>query len=294
MMPASFATMFDRLTDWFLQGAERLDPDRFRKAKRLVLFDYMFLACALGYWAVYTALGSAACAGIALSTAVSVVLSLALLKRHWPPIVCGNVVTAGGWITLTGLALLNGGITGPSLVWYSVLPVVAALTASALSGAIWTAICALCLLGFAIAAYLGVPFQQDLSPTNLESFRAVALGGLVVCHFIMAYVRIVIENRALVALEAARSELDEMRQKFARLENSRGYSAEELWKLQRERTALLQFIRFKYREFDRDLADAEDETPADDGGVGAELSEIVIGTILANATKGPATPEVNV
>lgn len=304
-MKPSVLTTFDRLTEWFLQGASQLDPGRFRQAKRLVIFDYVLLACAVGYWAAYAAFGCPSSAWIALSTAISVSLSLVLVKRNWPPVVCGNVVTAGGWLTLTWLAFLNGGITGPSLVWYSVLPVVAVLTASALSGAIWTAVCTLCLAGFASSEYLGLLFHQELSAAGLELFRSVALVGLVVYHFIMACVRIRIENRALAALEAAHVELHEMRDKFSRLENSRGYSAEELWKLERERTALLQFIRFKYREFDRDFTPMED--PADQDSVdlgantnqddplsvGTELSEIAISTILAGATKGASLPAIN-
>ncbi len=96
-----------------------------------------------------------------------------------------------------------------------------------------------------------------------------------------------------------KNELAKAEEKFARLETSRGYSAEEVWKLERERTALLQFIRFKYREFDREsngpgglrMAGAEalnnaDLTSADDGAEDeTELAKIAIQTVLAGATR---------
>jgi very-short-patch-repair endonuclease len=242
------------------------------------------------------ALGAIWSGAVTLGTALPITASLMLQKRGRSPGFCANVGIAGACLTLTGLAALNGGLEGPSLLWYTVLPVVAVLASGATSGVIWTIACTACLVGFAIAEACGVVFPQELSPSSLALFKLAVVMGLVVCHFVLAYVRVVIEVHASAALHEAKCELDESRRKFSRLEESRGYSVEQLWKLQKERAALIRFIRFKYGEFDRQFEandDAMDDEfviedepeEATDGEDETDLATIAIQTILAAAVR---------
>ncbi len=157
------------------------------------------MICSFGYTAIYAALGATWCSLITLSSSLLIAVALVLLKRDWRPLVCGNLVTLGGWITMTGDAVFNGGPTAPSLLWYTMLPVAAVLTAGAGSALAWTLGCVVCFAGFTAAEMWGVVLPQELDEASLVLFRGAALIGLIVCQFVMAYVRVVIEGRALAA-----------------------------------------------------------------------------------------------
>jgi hypothetical protein len=116
---------------------------------------------------------------------------------------------------------------------------------------------------FALASALGVSFPQQFSPQDLKVFGFTLVVGLVVCQFVMAVVRVGVEQRALAALHEARRRLSDVRRHMATLQAVYGFSMDDWARLQREKAALERFVRVKYGQLDLvDLA-LEDDTTDD-------------------------------
>ena len=73
-----------------------------------------------------------------------------------------------------------------------------------------------------------------------------ALAGLVVCQFVLGWLRVGIEQRALLALHETNASLVQARTALASLKTGFGFSMGEWTKLQREKAALERFVRLKF------------------------------------------------
>jgi hypothetical protein len=220
-------------------------------------------------------MGSMRCALVTLWAVFPILGSLLALQRGGSPAFCGNLLCAAGYISLTALGLITGGWTAiPPMLWYTVLPVVAALTCGVYWGFIWTLIPLASLAGFALLDAFGVRLPQELSPTSVHVFGFAAVVGLLLCQFVLAWVRVGIEQRALGALHEAQQSLAKIRAEAESLKTGFGFSMEDWAQLKREKAALEYFVERRFGKLDirgEDL-DLDDDDP-DDTEDDAELSD---------------------
>jgi len=231
--------------DWVVSDDLRRDADVFRQAKRVAVFAVAFTLWAALYAAIYLLLGSPRCAWICLTASLFLWSSLVALKRGLSPAYGCNLVCCGGFFPLSGLAYFGGGWSAAPLLWFSVLPVVAVLTAGIGWGLVWTVLPMAMLGAFAGAAAAGFVFPQELTGLVARDFSFLVLMGLITCQFVLACVRVGIEQRALAALRDANKKLAESRRCAEELEAGFGFSLEEWTKLRREKAALEHFIKLR-------------------------------------------------
>jgi hypothetical protein len=259
----------DAMSDQMVSDFLRTDPDVFRQAKRVAAFDLALLFWTIVFAMVYTLLGSPRCGLVTLWTVLPILASLAALKRGKSPAFCGNLLCAGGYLTLTALGSITGGWTAiPPMLWYTVLPVVAVLTCGVRWGFIWTLIALASVGVFALVEGLGITLPQELSSLSLHVFGIAAVAGLLLCQFVLAWVRVGVEQRALDALDEARKSLARMRAEAESLKAGFGFSMEDWARLKREKAALEHFVECRFgnlgldplaNDMDRDELDMEDD-----------------------------------
>jgi hypothetical protein len=218
---------------------------------------------------VYAAMGAHRAALVVLWTDLLFLVSLAALKRGKSPASCGDLLCLSGWATLTALAFMQGGWFAPSLMWYSVLPVAAALTGGVFRGIVWTLIPLASICIVALTSALGWTFPQELTPAQLSILGFSVLAGLLVCQSFMACIRVGVEQRALAALQITEGKLAETRSHLAQLKASYGFSLDDWTRLKREKAALEQALRLRIEggEFiddEDDLLDEEDDLDRSD------------------------------
>jgi hypothetical protein len=258
-MTFNLAAIVDSLSDRVVPPVLRRDLDVFRLAKRVAVFDVAFIFWTVLFAAVYVGLGSTRCGLLTLLAVPPILASLFVLERGQSPTFCGNLLCLGGWLALTSLGFVNGGSTAPPLLWFTCLPAVAVLTAGPVWGFVWTMIPVATIGGFALAEVNGTQFSNELAPDALHVFLVAALAALVVCQFVLVAVRVGIEDRAQRALREASRQLLQVRKDMATLKAAFGFSLEDWTKLQREKTALEQLLKYKLEGADPDDADLEDD-----------------------------------
>jgi hypothetical protein len=125
-------------------------------------------------------------------------------------------------------------------------------------GIVWTVIplVSVGLLG-ALQAW-GIAFPNELPPATRLEFAFSALLGLIACQFVMAWVRVGIEQRALLALQETNERLRKARETLALLETGFGFSMDEWARVQREKAALERFVRLRFGDSDVELALADE------------------------------------
>jgi hypothetical protein len=202
---------------------------------------------------VYVYLGAPRSGLIAISAGIPILASLFAVRWGVSPVVGGNLVCASGWLALTALGAINGGWTASPLLWYSALPVVSVLTSGVGWGIVWTAIPLVSVAVMGALQVGGMTFPIELPPATRLEFAFSALLGLIACQFVMAWVRVGIEQRALLALQETNERLRKARQTLATLEESFGFSMEEWARVQREKAALEHFVRLRFGDSDVDL-----------------------------------------
>jgi hypothetical protein len=138
------------------------------------------------------------------------------------------------------------------------------MTAGRAWGIVWTVIPVATIAGFALTEFQGSQFPNDLAPNAFHVFFVAALAGLVVSQFIVLAVRVGIEDRAQRALRDARRQLAAVRKDLATLKTSFGFSMDDWARLQREKIALEQLVKYKLEGAEPDNAGLEDADLKDD------------------------------
>jgi hypothetical protein len=254
------------LTDRVVPLSLRHDRDVFRNAKRVAAMALVCLFWSTLFAALYTVLASSRCGFVVLLAVPAILWSLHALGRGRSPAECGNILCFAGWLPLTLLALVTGGTTAPALFWYTVLPFVAIQTAGVASGAVWTLISLVTITLIAVAEVLGVNFPQDVPDGNSKPLYFLVMCCLVICHFVLASVRVGGEQRADVALREANSRLARTREALKTLEAGFGFSVEAWEKLKREHAGLKWLVAQKI-----DVTDDQDGDDKETDMTDAEL-----------------------
>jgi hypothetical protein len=257
--------MVDRAAAWvndFLDrvvGRAERDADTQRQAKRVAGFTIAYVFWTFLFGAVYTAFGAPISGVIVFAASLPIFGSLVAVRCGFSPAVAGNMMCVSGWCALTGSAVINGGWTSSALFWYSTIPVASLLTSGAAWGLVWTLIPLASIAGLAACHWQGIVFANELSPSSQLWFACCVLAGLVACQFILAWLRVGLEQRALMALQETNASLIEARKTLALLKAGFGFSMDDWAKLQREKAALERFVRLRFGDADV----AERDVPED-------------------------------
>ncbi len=256
------AVVVDDLLNFVVADSLKQDADLQRQAKRVSAFAVAFTFWALLFGVIYMAFGATLSGLISMSASFPILASMLVVHRGLSPVLAGNLVCGGGWLALTALGAINGGWTAAPLLWYSALPVVSVLTSGVAWGCVWTLIPLTSIAAFGILQGLGVAFPNNLPLGSQLGFAFCALLGLIACQFVMAWVRVGIEQRALLALHETNERLDSARQTLASLEASFGFSMDEWARVQREKAALERFVRLRFGEHEAHESELDDEVGA--------------------------------
>lgn len=251
-MTSRVVVFVNDLLDFAVAKRWRDDADCNRQAKRIAAFSISFVFWTSLFGAIYVVLGAPLSGLIVLVTCLPILGSLATVRCGFSPVLAGNLLCATGWATLTATAVLNGGWSSPSLLWYTTLPVVSVLTCGVSWGLLWTVIPLGSLAILAVLPTLGVEFANELPSTSTTPFAFAVLAGLVTCQFVLAWVRVGIEQRALLALQETTARLANTREALAEIELGFGFSVDEWGKLQRQKAALERFVRLRFGDVDLD------------------------------------------
>jgi hypothetical protein len=203
-----------------------LHPDRHeshelaRQTRRCAALTAAMLVWGIVFMGLFPLLGSNQSALILLVACLAATATLVALARGVSPVLCGNITCFIVWAACTGLALLNGGGTAPSVMWYATLPVIALLLCGQWAGVSWTLVGLLSVGGFGLAEAAGYRCQVQLTPGALRFLEYFGTGGLVACQFILVIAFIQIDRRSRRALRVVNERLQEARSQLVAVQSN--------------------------------------------------------------------------
>jgi hypothetical protein len=172
------------------------------------------------FMGLFPVLGSMSSALILLVASLAAIATLGALARGVSPILCGNMTCFLVWAACTGLAVLNGGGTAPSVMWYATLPVMALLLCGKWTGISWTLVGLLSIAGFALAEAAGYRCPEQLTPGALRFLEYFGTASLVACQFILVIAFIQIDRRSRHALRVVNERLQEARSQLVAVQSN--------------------------------------------------------------------------
>ncbi|MFT7677373.1 MAG: signal transduction histidine kinase/CheY-like chemotaxis protein, partial [Planctomycetota bacterium] len=195
-------------------------------------FAWSLFGTAVVFTGLYAALDSSSCAGATGLGAVGALISLVILRLTKAPNVAGNFLVAILFLVLTGLGSRQGGDGSAALPWFTVVPVVAMMSAGVRSGAIWTGLSVIVLTTFFGLDRAGYKFPMDLEPEPYQLLTYVAWTWLAVLLFCFC---------SFYEL-AARAAREEIRQGHQELVEANAHLAELTEKAQESSVAKSEFL----------------------------------------------------
>lgn len=187
------ATLWDRalgITDRFTPvGADRNDPALMLRVRLVTAFTVV-----VSFWVPLFALVCATWFGAPSTGAAILAFGPMILAAPWVMrghgvTWGGNLLTGGVFSTILAIALLNGGLLIQVHLGLCMIPVLGASIGGLRSGAVWTGLAVLAVLGFVLLAHAGTPLPQDIDSSSLTWFRglvAVAVPLVLLC-FVAIY-----------------------------------------------------------------------------------------------------------
>ncbi|HTN02187.1 sensor histidine kinase [Planctellipticum variicoloris] len=165
----------------FVPPALREIPDRFREARRIILFDVALLFWVPIYAVIFWGFGARYSALNTLLTGLLLLSNLVVFR------LIGNIslgrhafIGIAFYVYFT-LSYLGGGTNSPAMSWFATIPLIAinlsGLRASLCWSAASIAACAILYLG----GIPGVPLVDETTPESLKFLQASGLAGLVLC-----------------------------------------------------------------------------------------------------------------
>lgn len=226
-----------------MQFQSRHSPDDMRQASRVAAFTGVLLFWALVFVPVYMALGSMACANILLLGAVVGLGNLICIERGVSTRICGNILCGVAFYVYTGLAMLNGGVNAPVVIWYVTIPVVSLVACTTRWACFWTVAAVSAIVTFSVLDFQDIALPTAIGPTESKILHLLGLIGLVLCFFVLAYVMVRFEKYSRdVLCEANRwLELESTSDSLTNIANRRCFDRvfEQEWKRhRRERVPL--------------------------------------------------------
>jgi len=204
-----------------------LHPDRCheshelaRQTRRCAALTAAMLVWGIVFMGLFPILGSTLSALILLIASLAATATLVALARGVSPGLCGNVTCFLVWASCTGLAVLNGGGTAPSVMWYATLPVIALLLCGQWAGVSWTLVGLLSVGGFALTESAGYRCPEQLTPGALRFLEYFGTASLVACQFILVIAFIQIDRRSRHALRVVNERLQEARSQLVAVQSN--------------------------------------------------------------------------
>ena len=180
-----------------------LAPDALSPAKRVAAFGVALYIWAIVFIFVYASMGAPISATIIAAGAAVLTAVLCALRWGLSPNICGNLVTAAAFYVYTALALVNGGMTGPSVNWYASIPVLAILLSGTRAGTFWTLLSVIAIEFFSGSREFGYSFPNEVTPNCFRLLQFAGMVGLVSCIFMLVCALKSVEENAQRALHQA-------------------------------------------------------------------------------------------
>jgi hypothetical protein len=257
------------LFDWAIPASARLDADTFRRAKRVTLLNATFFFWSIVFAGIYPALGSFRCGLLTLSFTVWLCGSLLALRHGKSVTTSANLLCLGGCTTLIADAVFSGGSLSPPLLWLGCAPVVAVTTAGTRWAVAWLVAALAAIAALVGIEAVGISLPNDLAAAQSRALYYAVVFGSVACQFLMVWVCVGFEQRALVALHESNRQLAQARKVLESLETGFGFSLDEWTKLKREKQALEFALRCGSTVDDLEIDEDLDELEAELEKIGA-------------------------
>lgn len=206
---------------------EHLEERRRASAQMVVLFATLFGIVSAGYGLFMWSVGAMHIVPIALSASALMFATPWIMKRRGSLSAGVHIVVFGGWVAVSAVAGLSGGLDAPVVPWLALVPAGAIFLGGARSGPIWLGISAITLVAIAL-----LDLQQVLPhepPGDVLILRRVlALATLVALLALMMFFHDGTHRRLLKELAHANANLERTSREVAQKNESLATAHHEL------------------------------------------------------------------
>lgn len=173
------ARIFDPMRRaWRWPVPQGLEERRRASAQMVVLFALLFGMVGLGYTLFTISVGAQAIAVVTAATSLLMFSAPWIMHRTHSLSAGVHVILLGGWVSVSTIAAMSGGLEAPVIAWYALVPAAAIFVDGRGSGRIWLGVCVATVLVFA-ALDLADVLPPEPPTDTLVVRRALALVVLV-------------------------------------------------------------------------------------------------------------------
>ena len=206
---------------------EHLEERRRASAQMVVLFASLFGTVAAGYGLFMWTVGALPIVPIAFAASVLMFAVPWIMKRSGSLSLGAHFVVLGGWIAVSAVAGLSGGLDAPVIGWLALVPAGAIFLNGTRSGRIWLVVCAVTLVTFAVLD-LDQFFPHEVEGDVMVLRRLLALGTLVGLLSMMMFFHDGTHRRLLAELAQANANLERTSKEIAEKNDSLASAHHEL------------------------------------------------------------------
>jgi signal transduction histidine kinase len=198
---ATLPRLAKRLVDWPLPDG--LDPTGLglRRARLVIGFALLFIVVAIGYAIFSFEVDRPGITVFALLAGALMMAAPGLMKLTQSVSVGVNFIIFGGWLAVSGVAFITGGLEAPVIGWLTLVPTGATFLDGPRAGKIWFGVCLVSLVVFVVFDLNGTLLPEAPSDT-LVVRRGVALVVLVALVALMMFLYDAAHTRLLNEVEA--------------------------------------------------------------------------------------------
>lgn len=206
---------------------EHFEERRRASAQMVVLFATLFGIVSAGYGLFMWSVGAIQIVPIALSASVLMFVTPWIMKRSGSLSAGVHIVVFGGWVAVSAVAGLSGGLDAPVIAWLALVPAGAIFLDGARSGPIWLGISAATLVAFALLDLENViPHEPPGDVMILR--RLLSLATLVALLALMMFFHDGTHRRLLKELAQANENLERTSMEVAQKNESLASAHHEL------------------------------------------------------------------
>ncbi len=197
---STLVRLVSRLVDWPLP--DRLDPTglALRRARLVVAFALLFFTVAVAYAIFSFDVDRPGITLLASLTGLLMIGAPGLMKVTQSVSLGVNVIVFGGWLSVSGIAVITGGLEAPVIAWLALVPTGATFLDGPRAGKVWFVVSLVSVVVFFFLDLNGIVTPEAPSE-RLVIRRGVALVVLVALVTLLMFLYDASHTRLLNQLE---------------------------------------------------------------------------------------------
>ena len=229
------------------------DSKIYRSIYSVVIVDMMILVISLFFIPIFLYIDFIAGAKIMVYSAFAAILYIVLLRLTKNLEILGGYFTIQSLIVTLAMMKYTGGIGSPYLFWLMCISPLTFLFFKERQAIFWSGITIFCFLAFALTQILGVPLEQQLSPTTFYILYTINF-CFASCIFVVTFRSFVTSiKKASNKLQQTNKKLNQSNQELERF----AYIASH--DLKSPLRGIINFIKLFNRRYGKDLDDGGKE-----------------------------------